>query len=223
MINRRGQSHMRSGALLRAGAALSAVAISAGALVPGVAGARGGGTSTGTSPALPTNPCKYFAALRKTTNHTYQPFVQYTGKISSPSDSTVKDTKSLSIIIDHCHATPKVAAVFGALPAYDCGVGANVAVNMDIPFFGTTRKEPSVTDGTFSFTATNFGIPEKFTVTGSISGHVTIPKHGPGTGSGEITGTVTPSVNAASCPIEHAPYTLKFKRTWSYFSRGGLS
>jgi hypothetical protein len=211
---------------LKRAAALSVgacAAISAGAFVPGIAGARGGGTSTGTSPGVPTNPCKYYAYPRKTTKHTYQPFVQYTGTITSPADSQVQDTASLSIIIDRCHATPKVAAVFGAVPAYKCAYGGNAPVPLGFQFFGTKAKEPLVTDDKFSFTATNRQPPEPMTVAGAISGHVTIPKHGPGKGSGQITGTVTPGVNAASCPTEHAPYTLKFKRTWSYFHRGGLS
>jgi hypothetical protein len=169
------------------------------------------------------NPCKFFPGLRRTTKRTYQPFVEYAGNITSPPDSTVHDTESLAVIIDRCHATPKVAAVFGGLPAYDCGVGANLAVDLGFVFFGTRAKEPSVTGNGFSFTAVDRVPPEPMTITGAITGHVSIPKHGPGRGTGEITGTVTPSANAASCPIEHASYTLKFKRTWSFFGRGGLS
>jgi hypothetical protein len=53
-------------------------------------------------------------------------------------------------------------------------------------------------------------------MTGTITGHVSVPKLGPGKGSGSISGTVTPD----ACPSEAFSYTVKFARTSGELIRG---
>lgn len=191
---------------------LSGSVLSLALFAPVWAAARGGLVGGGVS----LNGCKLRSKndLRlplHTTSQMHQPFLEYRGQLASPDGKT---KWGWSMLIDRCGATPKVALVSGGIPGFSCPAGgAFYGYNsVLISFLG---HELAIQDRRFSASglAVGQGNPDAYSLTGTVTGSVTIPKRGPGRGSSTITGKVT---DDSFCPGSPMTYKVTFARTWGY-------
>lgn len=188
--------------------------------VPVVATARGGGGggagSYGNASKQPDG-CKFPLGVQ-TSKRKHQPFEEYDGTISTPGGQPYPNSQDWSLIIDRCHSkTPKIAAIGAVFPGYYCGSTEVYEIYVTDAWFGANfgPKEPRISHNKFSFTFTDRQF-QTYTMTGTISGNVKIPKRGPAKGKSTITGTVVPAL----CPGLRFAYKIKFTRSWSTLIRG---
>jgi hypothetical protein len=196
------------------------VVVAISAALPFVAGARGGAAGRGGGNSnVPKDGCggpngRSGVATGRTTKHSHQPFAEYDGEIVTPPSQKYQAKQGWYVLIDFCKKEPKLAYVGGAIPGYYCG-SAEVFTRDASADLYDFRREVAIPDNHFnaSITARVY----KYTMSGSLSGSIHIPKRGHGSGNGTIAGTVTPS----ECRSVSFKYSVKFRRTWTYFGRGG--
>lgn len=200
---------------LRSICALSLTLVLPGVAAARVAPARPGVSTRGGGIAL--NGCKarnpnFLRIPLKTTNRMHQPFLTYDGQLVAPGGQSA----AWQMLIDRCGATPKVIIAGGGIPAFSCPSNPSSAFfgynNAGFAFWG---HELAIRSGRFSASGLTAGQgnPDVYSLTGAVTGSVTIPKHGRGKGASTITGTVT---DESYCPSTPLTYKVKFVRTWAY-------
>jgi len=198
----------------------TSIALAAAIWVPVSMGARGGGRGGGgrgggtITPGKSKDGCHHKSG--RTTKHKHQPFLLYSGKFSGQPNGFY-----LTMVIDRCKKTPKVASFQAYVPGYSCNNGLEAAPAA-IAWDGfDSGGEPKLHNGTFNFTVNvreaGTSTQPPFDLSGTVSGKVKIPKRGRGKGSSRINGSLEPPYCPGLPPLQ---FSIKFKRTYSYLIRG---
>lgn len=202
--------------------ALSASVLSAALAVPLIASARGGapGRGGGGGGAPSVNGCKAKQPTRlrlQTTKRMHQPFLEYRGQIAG-ADGVHK--YGWDVLIDRCQPAAKVATVSGVIPDFRCPDGSGAFGGYNSAMFSfVPSRELAIQGGRFHASGLDAGRgnPDTYSITGTVSGNVSIPKHGPGKGSSTITGKLTDEGFCSGYPMS---YKVTFVRTWSHVGMG---
>jgi hypothetical protein len=205
-------------------AMLFAVALAAVLVVPVLAAARGVGGSGGRGgPSLSSgrghvNGCKHKRLSRipqHTTKRMHQGFLEYSGELTAPGGSQAP----WAMLIDRCATAPKVTYVTGEIPAYKCPDGSGAFGGFNDVGRSFLGHELAIQGGNFSVSGVSLGLGDgdTYSLTGTVTGKVKIPKHGKGKGSSTITGKLTDESFCSSNPLT---YKVKFIRTWAYVGAG---
>ena len=85
--------------------------------------------------------------------------------------------------------------------------------------FVLLRRELALPGGHFSASGLSAGRGngDTYSLTGTVSGTVRIPRHGPGKGNSTIAGRLT---DDSFCPSSPLTYKVTFARTWAYVGAG---
>jgi hypothetical protein len=118
------------------------------------------------------------------------------------------------------HGGPKVAVVSGAIPGFACPDNSGSAFyGYNAVLISFLSHELAIQGGSLSASGLSAGRgnPDTYSLTGTVKGTVSIPKHGPGRGSSTITGKLT---DEGYCSNFALTYTVTFARTWGYVGAG---